>query len=112
MTWPRCVGNMEGIEYKVAAWSSSCPGSVRSGVKIMSVLVLDQSTIEKLKAVVVGVQIRGEQGNLIGYFHPVGSPEAVDQYECPVSEDELLRRARDGGGRPLRNILSDLRNRS
>jgi hypothetical protein len=78
----------------------------------MSVLVLDQFTIEKLKAVVVGVEVRDERGNLVGYFQPAASPEAVDQYECPASEDELLRRACKGGGRPLADILSDLRDRS
>jgi hypothetical protein len=78
----------------------------------MSVLVLDPSTIEKLKAVVVGAEVRDEGGTLVGYFHPVASPEAVDQYECPMSEENLLRLARNGGGRPLTDVLSDLRNRS
>jgi hypothetical protein len=78
----------------------------------MSVLVFDQSTIEKLKTVVVGAEVRDQQGALVGYFHPAVSPETVDQYECPVSEEELLRRASKGGGRPLADILSDLRSRS
>ena len=78
----------------------------------MSILVLDQSTIEKRKAVAVGAEVRDERGELIGYFHPVASPETLDQYECPVSESELLRRAREEGGRPLPEILGDLRNRS
>jgi hypothetical protein len=78
----------------------------------MSTLVFDQSTVEKLKAVVVGAEVRDEQGALIGYFHPAIRPETVAQYECPVSEEELERRSREGGGRPLADILNDLRNRS
>ncbi|NUQ62154.1 MAG: hypothetical protein HUU20_06685 [Pirellulales bacterium] len=78
---------------------------------MMSVLVLDQSAIQKLKAVASGVEVRDDQGTLIGYFHPVVSPEAVDQYECPVTEEELRRRSQEAGGRPLSDILRDLRDR-
>jgi len=78
----------------------------------MSSLVLDQSAIDKLKGVEVGVEVRDQHGNLIGFFHPVVAPTGVDQYECPASDDELLRRKQDGGGRPLADILDDLRNRS
>ena len=75
----------------------------------MSILVFDQSTIDKLKTVTIGAEVRDEQGTLIGYFV---APETIDQYECPVDEEELLRRSREGGGRPLADILGDLRKRS
>ena len=75
----------------------------------MSILVLDQSAIQKLKAVATMAEVRDEQGTLVGYFHPAVTPETVDQYECPLSEEELRRVASEGGGRPLADILSDLR---
>jgi len=78
----------------------------------MSITVLDPSTVSQMKAVFVPAQLRDEKGTLLGYFHPVATPETVDQYECPLSEEELDRREREGGGRPLADILSDLRNRS
>ena len=78
----------------------------------MASLILDQFTVDKMKAVEVGVEVRDPQGNLIGFFHPAITPADVDQYECPVSEEELLRRASEGGGRPLSEILEDLRKRS
>jgi hypothetical protein len=37
--------------------------------------------------------------------------ESVDPYECPLSDEELRRRASKGGGRPLADILNDLRSR-
>lgn len=77
---------------------------------MMSVVILDPSAIDKLKAVTACVQLRDEQDTLIGYFQPAVNPGDVDQYECPTSEEELLRRARQAGGRPLGDILSDLRN--
>ncbi len=75
----------------------------------MPSLILEQSTIDKLKTVEVGIEVRDRQGKLIGFFHPAITPADVDQYECPVSEEELLQRARDRGGRPLACILDDLR---
>ncbi len=78
----------------------------------MSTLVLDRATIDKFRAVVGNAEIRDEQGTLVGFFSPAATPETVDQYECPVSEEELLRRSREGGGRPLADILRDLRKRS
>ena len=61
----------------------------------MSILVFDQTMIGKLKTV-VGDSGRDSRrpGVLWGYFKPVVSPETVDQYECPVSEEELERRWR------------------
>ncbi len=78
----------------------------------MSTLVLDQSAIEKLRTVVVGTEVRDAQGALVGYFHPAVSPETVEQYECPLSEEELIRRGNECGGRSLPDILSDLGCRS
>ena len=78
----------------------------------MSILVLDQSTVAKLKTVSYGAELRDAQGALLGYFHPAVTPDSVDQYECPLSEKELLEIERQGGGRPLAEILSDLRSRS
>jgi len=73
----------------------------------MPALILDQSAIDQLKTVEVGVEVRDRQGNLIGFFHPVIGPHDVDQYERPVGEEELLRRVEKGGGRPLADILDD-----
>ena len=79
---------------------------------MMSILVFDKPTVNQLKSVLVPAEVRDEKGTLLGYFHPAVTPETVDQYECPMSDEELLRVAQEGGGRPLADILSDLRSRS
>ena len=56
----------------------------------MPTLVLDQLTIEKLKAVSTVAEVRDEKGVLWGYFYPVGNEQ-------------------EGGGRPLADILRDVR---
>ncbi len=78
----------------------------------MPALILEQSSIDKLKVLTVGVEVRDELGNLIGFFHPAIISDDVDQYECPVSDEELLLRESVGGGRPLSDILKDLRERT
>jgi hypothetical protein len=78
----------------------------------MSSLILEQSSIERLKAVDTGVEVRDSQGKLIGFFVPAITADEVDQYECHLSEEELQRRARDAGGRPLSEIMADLRKSS
>ena len=95
-----------GIEYTEVV-RSRFPGD-----GMMSVVVLDCSAAEKLKAIDACVQLRDEHDSLIGYFRPAVNPGDVDQFECPVSEEELLRRAQHGGGRPVHDILRDLRNRA
>lgn len=75
----------------------------------MPSIILEQSTVDKLRTVEVGVEVRDRQGKLIGFFHPAITPADVDQYECPVSEEELIQRSGDRGGRPLSCILDDLR---
>ena len=78
----------------------------------MSSLILEQASIDKLKAVEASVAVCDADGNVVGFFHPAATPDSVDQYECPVSEDELLRRARQGGGRPLAEIVRELGGKS
>jgi len=78
----------------------------------MSVVILEQSVVEQLRAIQVGVEVRDRHGNLIGFFLPAIVRDEVDQFECPVDEEELIRRAHQGGGRRLQEILDDLRKSS
>lgn len=78
----------------------------------MSVVILEQSAIDQLRAVEVGVEIRDRAGALIGFFHPVIAADEIDQFECPIDEERLVHRARQGGGRRLDEILDDLRKSS
>ncbi len=78
----------------------------------MSIVVSDPATIDKFRVVVGSTEVRDENGTLVGYFRSAVTPESVDQYECPLSEEELLRRSQEGGGRPLADILRDLEKHS
>lgn len=77
----------------------------------MSELVIDSTTLDKLRQFNERVEIRDESGELIGYFTPRVDPSLYESLEIPVAAEELRRRAQKGGGRTLNEILSDLERR-
>jgi hypothetical protein len=56
------------------------------------------------------LQICAADGTILGYFTPA-KPGKLN-LECPISQDEMDRRVKAGGGRPLKDILRELENRS
>ena len=71
----------------------------------MSVVVLDHQATEKLGSFSDRTEVRDSNGRLVGLFMP------VSVLEPPISREELDRRAQ-GPGRPLADILADLRAKS
>ena len=43
-----------------------------------------------------------------GYFQPVVDPSLYEGVDSLVSQEELNRRSKKGGGRPIAEILADL----
>ena len=68
----------------------------------MSVVVMDHQSTEQLQAVAGRTELRDASGRLLGLFTPVAA------LEPSISREELDRRAQ-GPGRPLADILADLR---
>ena len=68
----------------------------------MSVVVLNQELLERFETVSDRTEVRDAQGRLIGLFTPLSA------LIPPISREELDRRA-EGPGRPLADILADLR---
>lgn len=73
----------------------------------MERLVLDGQALSKLREACSAVEIVDDSGKALGHFFPSGSEELL--LEPQVSEEELDRREAAGGGRPLKEILADLR---
>ena len=74
----------------------------------MDKLIVDTATLERLAKLDHGVQICDPSGRAIGWFQPVGDTEHYEGFECPLSPEELDQIEREGGGRPLADILRDL----
>jgi hypothetical protein len=81
------------------------------GWKMSSVMV-DPATLARLSNVAQTVALTDAGGRIVGHFVPTIDPALCQAIEPQISEEELTRREREGGGRPLADILRDLGNRS
>jgi hypothetical protein len=75
----------------------------------MSRVTLDRDTLAKLMAENGPVEVCDPSGLVVGQFAPRGNGTGK---EPRISEEELARREAAGGGRPLAEIMADLRKRS
>lgn len=71
-------------------------------------VVVDPATLERIQAAAQLVELCDASGQAIGIFIPAGVGVLAPQ----VSEEELDRRQRARGGRPLAGILADLEKRT
>ena len=71
-------------------------------------LVIDSVTRQKLQNLDQPIEFCDESGRLLGHFSPADQSSLYEELASSISLDELDRRSRAGGGRPLAEILSDL----
>ena len=74
----------------------------------MEHFVLDQSTAEALQKLRDQVELRNVSGEILGHFVPTFDP-AEWEIETPFTEQELKEASQQRTGRPLADILRDLR---
>jgi hypothetical protein len=68
-------------------------------------IVVDQSFPDKLAGIAGPVELCDAAGHVFGVYTP--NPDAFDNYEPPLSEEEARRLEAEPGGRPLADILAD-----
>ncbi len=73
----------------------------------MKVLVDDQLS-GRLREIDEPAEIRDAQGRTSGYFHPASGEQDRGRSPSPFSDQELARRQKVPGGRPLADIWKDL----
>jgi hypothetical protein len=74
----------------------------------MTKITIDAATVAKLKDAREMVELRDEAGRIVGHFLPGPPRDADGNIIVPFSEEELERRSRESGGRPLKEIFDDL----
>jgi hypothetical protein len=74
----------------------------------MTRVTIDADVLAKLKSIGDVAELCDEAGRVVGLFTPMADRSLYKQVEPPVSEEELDRIEKEGGGRPLREILDDL----
>jgi hypothetical protein len=78
----------------------------------MNKIVVDDELRKKLHNLTESLELCDEQGHVLGYVTPVGDKSLYDQVQSPLSEEELQKRLKEEGGRPLEEILRDLENKA
>jgi hypothetical protein len=76
----------------------------------MTRLVLDAETAARFKDVGERVELCDASGRTLGYFHPANGRDYLTDEERrgPFSDEELERRRREPGGKPLSEVLKRL----
>jgi hypothetical protein len=78
--------------------------------ELMKRVFIDDLAARPFAEAADAVQVCTQSGQFLGYFTPARDDD--DELERPCSEDELHDRVREGGGRPLTDILRELEKRS
>lgn len=74
----------------------------------MTRVIVDSATQSQLSNARQTLELCSAAGQVLGFFIPRIDPSNAADSEPQISEDELRRRERQGGGRPLAAILADL----
>jgi len=76
----------------------------------MNKIIIDDVLREKLDGLHEPTTLCDINGKALAYLTPVTDPSIYAKLDPQISEEELTRREKEGGGRPLSEILSDLKN--
>lgn len=77
----------------------------------MDHIKLDSQTAALLLSRKERVELRDPDGNVLGYFEPSARAVKYSDIEIPFTAEELKQASRQTTGRPLEDILRDLRAR-
>jgi hypothetical protein len=75
----------------------------------MTRIVIDAGMRKKLRNLAEDMQFTDEDGRILGNFTPA---TRNSRREPQIGKEEIQRRLREGGGRALAEIMSDLEKRS
>lgn len=74
-------------------------------------ITVDASLRSRLQGLQFRLELIDETGKTLAYLTPAVDPVLYEGIEPPATEEELDRRSREGGGRPLAAILRGLEGR-
>jgi hypothetical protein len=84
-------------------------GSTKNGAReIMTRLIVDPIIQSRLGDGKHILELCDSSGRVLGHFLPLLSTSQESTKEPQISDEEIQRRLREGGGRPLADILTDL----
>lgn len=75
-------------------------------------IVVDSSLEQSLRSAQEDVELCSTTGDVLGFFTPTVDHALYEKVQLKSSTEELLRRAKAGGGRTLAEIMVDLQKRT
>jgi hypothetical protein len=78
----------------------------------MTKIVVDAVLRSKLQNLTQALELCDESGRVLGRFSPTLDLSQYEDLDPQISEEELRRREREGGGRTLAEIMADLEKRA
>jgi hypothetical protein len=77
--------------------------------QVMTRIVVDPVILEKMCQLREPLEISDASGQVLGHFLPQHDAERYRRTRIPFDEEQLAAFEQEPGGRPLADILSDLR---
>lgn len=77
----------------------------------MTRITVDRETLSRLGPLDQPIEFCDETGHTLGFFRPLPDREAYRDLQPLISREEIDRRKKEQGGRPLADILRDLEGR-
>ena len=74
----------------------------------MPLIIDDATVLVQFRGTRTPIELRAPDGRLLGHFVPAFTGPLDPALLPQISEEELQRRERAGGGRPLQDLLADL----
>jgi hypothetical protein len=78
----------------------------------MTRVIVDEALRKKLHDLKETLELCDDAGHVLGRVTPVFDPALYEGLEPDISDEEIERRMREGGGRTLAEILADLEKRA
>jgi hypothetical protein len=78
----------------------------------MNRVLVDPITRARLESAHQKVEMYDDSGRILGHFLPLEAGSPDERKEPQISDEEIERRLRQGGGRSLLEIMADLEKRT
>jgi hypothetical protein len=75
----------------------------------MSITISDPALLAQISQASGIVDVQDPDGRIIGKIHIETTSELLKRYKCPLTEEELDRRSLDHRGRPIGDVIKELK---
>lgn len=78
-------------------------------MSVTTIVITDPTLLAQIAAAQGQIVFRGPTGNTIKTAEVVAGQALLAKYQCPFTEEELARRSQDRTGRPIGEVIKELK---